>query len=173
MVMPLGLVSGDILERVRQFECQARVAARDGRIRDGSPWMRCDLVDPAGSLRLEGVPVENVAGTAEYRTRWEAVGPVWPGLLKGLAAGTVHAELVLGVRGGGDYTGPDHLRVVAVAVTGGRCLRGREPASATRPTRRSRLDAEGGRGFGYLPICPGLGQHGMPAVRTGGEIRKR
>ena len=117
--MPLGLVSGDILERVRQFECQARVAARDGRIRDGSPWMRCDLVDPADSVRLEGVTVQTVAGTTEYRTRWEAVGPGWPGLLKALAAGTVHAELVLGVRGGGDYTGPDHLRVVAVAVTGG------------------------------------------------------
>jgi hypothetical protein len=70
-------------------------------------------------LRLEGVPIENVAGTTEYRTRWEAVGPAWPGLLKALAAGTVHAELVLGVRGGGDYTAPDHLRVVAVAVTGG------------------------------------------------------
>jgi hypothetical protein len=40
-------------------------------------------------------------------------------LWKALAAGTVHAGLVLGVRGGGDYTGPDHLRVVAVAVTGG------------------------------------------------------
>ena len=119
VVIPLGLVSGDILERVRQFECQARVAARAGRIRDGSPWMRCDLVDPAGSVRLEGVPVQILAGTTEYRTRWEAVGPVWPGLLKALAAGTVHAELVLGVRGGGDYTDPDHLRVVAVAVAGG------------------------------------------------------
>lgn len=88
-------------------------------MRDGLPGMRCDLVDHGANRRLSGVRLENVAGTVEYRTQWQTSGPAERSFLNALAAGTVHAELVLEVRGGGDYTKPDRLEVVAVAVSGG------------------------------------------------------
>jgi hypothetical protein len=119
LVMPLERLSAELIERVQHLECRARVAAHDGRVRDGWPWVRCDLVDAAGNQRLAGVPLENVTGTVDYRARWQTAGPAGEGLLKALAAGSVHAELVLGLHGGGDYTDPDRLEVTAVAVTGG------------------------------------------------------
>lgn len=75
VILPLERVSGATLERVGDLECRAQVAARDGRSRDGAPSMRCDLVDPAGNLRLTGAPLENVMGTVQYRTQWDIPPP--------------------------------------------------------------------------------------------------
>jgi hypothetical protein len=94
VVMPLGLVSGNILERVRQFECQAWVAARDGRIRDGSPWMRCDLVDPADERDRRLVPGRRRNRRLGRAVRKGRRGAPGPGAIHGL-----RAELELPVRG--------------------------------------------------------------------------
>ena len=131
LVMPLAEISGNVLERLRHLECQAQVVARDGRPRDGSPWVRCDLVDAASNIRLAGVPMENVTGTFTYSTQWQTLGPVGDGLMKAVMAGTVHAELVVGVRGGGDYTDPDRLEIVAVAVSGGPSSQVKKPGWAS------------------------------------------
>ena len=119
LILPLERLAGDRLAPLGQVECRAEVVARDGRPRDRSPLVRCDLVDGARNTRLIGVPVENVRGPLNYRTQWLLSAPASASVLEALAAGTAHAELVLGVHGGGDYTEPDRVNIVDVTVSAG------------------------------------------------------
>jgi hypothetical protein len=117
VVAPLATVTADVLEGVQRLECRARVTARDGRSRDGSPSLRCDLVDRTGNVRLTGVSLPNVKSTADYVTQWRMADVREP-LRKALEGGSVHAEIVVQVHGGGDYTEPDRVSIGAVQVSG-------------------------------------------------------